>query len=630
MKFGETPLDKVKGWTLRWPLPAAAHFPRVFYSPESLARMKEAFPGLSDEVKKLLRSDMEAFAFLTGDQAQLKQAYTGHLASLRTSAYDFLDGGHNTMNTYTHRFQEILRGSARALDIALSCPNLTPEERERALAVVAFLAYKQSDPDYWPYRAYGGGPSNPNMMSIACSALATGSAMLAGHPQQRDWLELCRRLVSADIMSSISKDGAWLESPGYQGAGNTPINETVLILRNAGVVNLTADPVYGKRLQDVSTYFANLLTPPDPRFNGQRKPMALGDNTPFWNNHYAYIAHGGRDAFPTQAGNAIWAWQQMGQPIGSVGLMLLQEHVLDGSLQPVPISGKSVAIDGFGVMLRHGFDTPAESFLTYRHNDFGYGHYDEDQGSFSWFAKGMPLCTDWIDYSFQEAEYHNRVTYEQGEPAWLLAPLDQTVFTPEADYVRGHDADPMRWQRQLLFVKDAKNPGDATYLVVRDLIRTDAPTTWNVWTLAVHGSEKVEGNVAHFTGQYGVDLAITFTRPLAKPLTTLLKQHTTRSYITMKQDMTRVQASADKGGDYGVVLYPTRRGKDAEPTVRELPSGVVEVRWNDARRHLIFLFPDVREVTEAGITLKGRAAIAKIENGKTTLVPLECEIFTTK
>ncbi|HOF87989.1 MAG TPA: hypothetical protein PLZ36_07785, partial [Armatimonadota bacterium] len=282
-KFGETPLDKVKDWTLRWTLPADASFPRVFYTPESLARMRKAFPDLPNTVKTLMQEDREAHAYLTGNAAQLKQAYTQCLATLRASAHDFLDGGHNTMNTYTHRFQEILRGSGRALDIALACPDLTPEERARALAVVAFLAYKQSDPDYWPYRAYGGGPSNPNMMSIAGSALATSAAVLAGHPRQRAWLELCRRLVSADIMNSISADGAWLESPGYQGAGNTPMNETVLILRGAGVVDLTADPVYGKRLQDVSTYFANLLTPPDPRFNGQRKPMALGGNTPFWN-----------------------------------------------------------------------------------------------------------------------------------------------------------------------------------------------------------------------------------------------------------------------------------------------------------------------------------------------------------
>ena len=38
--------------------------------------------------------------------------------------------------------------------------------------------------------------------------------------------------------------------------------------------------------------------------------------------------------------------------------------------------------------------------------------------------------------------------------------------------------------------------------------------------------------------------------------------------------------------------------------------------------------PEPREVTEAGIQLKGRSGLVKIEAGQTTLVPLECERLT--
>ena len=471
VKHGATPLDKVKDWTLDWELPAGTTYPRLYYTPASIARMKHDYVDLPADIKALIHSDPPAEALLTGDEAGLKKTL-GQISELRNSAITFLTGGHDTADTYTHRFQEIVRHGATAVDIGLAAGSVLADERRQALAVVAFLAYKLSDPDYWAYHGYGGGPSNPNMMSIATDALAQCAALCAGHPRQAEWFELCRRLVCADILMSISPSGAWLESPGYQGAGNTAINMTVLILKNAGVVDLVKDPLYGQRLLAVSTYYANLLTPPDPRFGGKRMPMALGDNVPFFNNMYTYLAHSGRAAYPVEAGNAIWCWEQMGRPARGA-LLLMNEHVLDGSIQPVPITGVSTAFPGFGVMLRHGFGTSNETFMTYRQSDFAYGHYDEDQGSFSLCAKGAPLCLDWIDYSPSEAEYHNRVNYHPGELPWLTAPPDAFVTHAEADYIRSHEtalvlgshdktmardarAD---WQRQIIFVKDSRDPG---------------------------------------------------------------------------------------------------------------------------------------------------------------------------
>ena len=435
-----------------------------------------------------------------------------------------------------------------------------------------------------------------------------------------------------------SPSGAWLESPGYQGAGNTPINMTVLILKNAGVVDLVKDPVYGQRLMAVSTYCANLLTPPDPRFGGKRMPMALGDNVPFFNNMYTYLAHRGQEAFPVQAGNAIWCWEQMGRPSAGA-LLLMNEHVLDGRLQPVAITGTSAAFPGFGVMLRHGFGTSNETFLTYRQSDFAYGHYDEDQGSFSLFAKGVPLCLDWIDYSPNEAEFHNRVNYHPGGLPWLTTPPDAFVTHAEADYIRSHEAGlppgsrdqsmprdaRADWQRQIVFVKDTQDPAAATYLVFRDVVRADRPSEWNVWTLAKKGSEKIEGRVVRIEGQYGVDVVLAFYRKPPAPLTSTFLHHRTRSYIQLDQDQTRIQASAEQGGDYGVVLFPLRHGVEATPTVKELESGVVEILWKSGRRHLVFLFPEARRVTQDGVAFQGRSGLLKFEKGKMTVVPLECD-----
>ncbi|MEI8062447.1 MAG: hypothetical protein WCH84_00110 [Verrucomicrobiota bacterium] len=640
VKHGETPLDKVKDWTLEWNLPADMEFPRIYYTPASIAQMKRDYVGLPANIKSIIHSDQPAEALLTGNDAGLKKAF-GQLGELRNSAITFLTGGHNTTDTYTHRFQEIVRHSATLVDISLASNSITVEERRRALAVVAFLAYKISDSDYWAYHSYGGGPSNPNMMSIATDALAKCAALCAGHPRQKEWFELCRRLVCADILMSINPSGAWLESPGYQGAGNTPINMTVLILKNAGIIDLVKDPLYGQRLMAVSTYYANLLTPPDPRFAGKRMPMALGDNVPFFNNMYTYLAFSGRETFPVQAGNAAWCWEKMGRPSRDA-LLLMNEHVLDGSIKPAPITGTSVAVPGFGVMFRHGFGTSNETFMTYRQSNFAYGHYDEDQGSFSLFAKGAPLCLDWIDYSPNEAEYHNRVNYHPAALPWLTAPPDVFVTHAEADYVRTHEtglspscrdksmppAANTDWQRQILFVKDNQNPDAATYFVFRDVVPATHSSEWNVWTLAKPGTEKIADQTAWLEGQFGVDVALTFYRKPPASLTSLFHHHRTHSYIQMNQDQTRIQARAEIGGDYGVVLFPLRHGAEAPPVVNELASGTVEIRWATGRRHLIFLFPEVREVTQDGVTFKGRSGLVKFENGKTTIVPLECARMT--
>ena len=640
VKHGETPLDKVKDWTFEWNLPADTEFPRLYYTPASIARMKRDYAGLPADIKSIIHSDQPAEALLTGSDVGLKKAF-GQIGELRNSAIMFLTGGHNTADTYTHRFQEIVRHSTTLVDIGLASGSVTAEERRRTLAVVAFLAYKISDPDYWAYHGYGGGPSNPNMMSIATDALAKCAALCAGHPRQKEWLELCRRLVCADILMSINPSGAWLESPGYQGAGNTPINMTVLILKNAGIIDLVKDPLYGQRLMAVSTYYANLLTPPDPRFAGKRMPMALGDNVPFFNNMYTFLAFSGREAFPVQAGNAVWCWEQMGRPSRDA-LLLMNEHVLDGSIKPAPIIGTSVAVPGFGVMFRHGFGTSNETFMTYRQSDFAYGHYDEDQGSFSLFAKGAPVCLDWIDYSPNEAEYHNRVNYHPAALPWLTAPPDVFVTHTEADYVRTHEMSLVPdsrdkimprdaradWQRQIIFVKDNQNPGDATYMVFRDIVTADHSSEWNVWTLAKPGTEKIADRTAVLEGQFGVDVLLAFYRKPRAPLTSLFHHHRTRSYIQMDQNQTRIQARAETGGDYGVVLFPLRHSAEDSPSVKELESGAVEIRWATGRRHLIFLFPEVREITQDGVTFKGRAGLVKFENGKTTIVPLECVRMT--
>lgn len=664
VRHGQTPLDKVKDWVLEWPLPDQAFFPCLYYSAESVARMKQAYPRLSPEARAIVDANAGARALLLADAEAASNLFTfardrgprsgGEAEKLRELTECFLDGGQDTSRTLTHHFQVGVKMFLPQIDIALGCGVASPTERRSALATAAFLAYKQADPDYWPAHAHGGGAVNPNKITIPATALAMLAAVCQGHPERENWLRLCERIVCADILASIGPRGEWVESPGYQGAGMMPMFQTVLILRNAGIVDLLEKEPFGQRLMSASTCFANLLGPKDPRedpgnmLKGRRMPMALGHNTPFAINAYVYLAAAGAKRFPVEAGNAMWCWDQMGRPCtrqgpdaneGAMQLLLFNEGILNGAVKPVPISGKSEIFPGFGIMHRHGFDTPVETFMTFRQNDWGYSHWKWDQGSFSLFAKGAPLCIDWVDYGFDAPDMRNRVDYRPEVEPWLVKPPEAVILKPEADYVRARHAGAppdktgmhmdvdarTEWQRQYILIKDNKDPGDATYLVFRDAVTTGRPSTWNCWTLAKADSQAFDGNTAKVRGQFGVDVVFSFFRKPPGALNGAFQQHKTGSYINMMQDMVRVQAGSPADGDYGVVLYPVRRGIDTAPAVKELPGGTVELAWPGGRRHLVFLFPETREVEEAGYRFKGRAGLVKQDGKAVSLVPLECE-----
>ena len=148
------------------------------------------------------------------------------------------------------------------------------------------------------------------------------------------------------------------------------------------------------------------------------------------------------------------------------------------------------------------------------------------------------------------------------------------------------------------------------------------PGTTNVWTMAQKGSEKIEGNMALLKGQFSVDVSLFFFRKPPKPLSSKFHHFQPRS-LKFPQDQTRIQASSDEGGDFGYVLYPLRRGTDKEPAVRELKNGVVEIKWDDQKRHLIFLFPESTKVEAAGIQFEGRAGVLKLDQGGRRWLELE-------
>jgi len=604
VKHGETPLDTVKDWVLAWDDPGdTPPFPRVLLTPERLAALRKT------------HGNDPQYALFFDPKEQKKQ-------------------------------------------FGWACPNLTDAQRRRARTLAAFYAYKQSSPDYWPVNEYANGPSNPNMIDINACALSVTTSILRGHPEWKNWTELVSRVAQASYRASVSDDGVWYESPGYQWAGNTAANLSLLTLARHGVLDINSLPQAAK----VNTYVAHLLSPPDPRFRGvrpgvtlpegmkipnfaehytrqfglteaqlrqysykKRMPAALGDNMPFHAAFQAWIAGSIKDKFPIEAGHGMWAWRQMGRP-GIFGDVNVSRAAVDETVKSIPIDGKTKFFPGFGVMFRHGFDTPDETFVTFRWTDHAFGHYHRDFGSFSLYAKGVPLCLDWMYHSFNGSEYHNNMT--PGGQSWGETKLREFASKPGADYARGKQ--PIRvsapkagdWQRQVLFVKDEADPGDKTYVVVRDVFQSKEKNTCNVWTMSAEPPRFEGDSIAHLKGQFDVDAHIIFFRKPPAPLTTRVAVHKKNVYwYDMRQTQHRVQASADSAADYGYIIYATKPGQKP-PTVTVAEGGVLRLRFADGVEHVLFLFPETKSVTLDRLSFAGRCGVAKKKAGKWALTLL--------
>ena len=617
-QWGETPLDKVKDWVLDW---GADRF-------QTERKYKVTDRG---------RGSMPYFA------------------------EQFLNGGQQWHDTYIHVHQT-WTGEGDAWDRYQEMLKTAPADQRLSLrAGAAFVMYKQTDPDYWPEGNWIG-PSNPNMIYMGNSAMVLGAVALRDHPAAKAWAARGTKAVQQNLIRSTSADGAWIECPGYDGAGISPILQAALELRRAGLGDLFADG----RLLKVAMYHANMVTPPDPRtgdkvrhlpeygdsWDLRRQDHDGGRNGPrptFWKKMVPIY----KDTHPREVGQILWA---LGEKTGPVPI--------------VPIEGKSQQVAGFGAIFRHAFNTPNESYLAIHQDSFGFGHYHFDLGALTFFGKGAPLCTDWPSMytpQINEAWMHNCVSVNRINRFAYRGRPHASLLTPRADYTRSRvyydnahppKGDPKEddvgalptkcWQRQVVFIKGS-NPESTAYLVVRDSVNDDQPTEWNLWTLS--DKLRLQKKQAHVRGLYGVDLTIGFfVGPDEVPSTEMfgfgdpppgtpkggnakwtepaagVKEVEVPRQFLYQQNVVRL--ATPKGGEYGAVIFPLGP-KDKEPQIVSGPQGTVTV-FSAEGEDTIFVYPTDRSVKVGDIVFEGRAGVVCRRGGKVEFHLLEGKTLRAK
>ena len=394
------------------------------------------------------------------------------------------------------------------------------------------VGYIYTDLDSWPGWHSGWGPGNPNFHTDKYMGAIYAAVTMRDHPHAKDWLAFGRSCLDEDLAKVfLPPDGVGSECPGYSGYSLGLQAEVSKAIFDVGLGNpLAENPLVAKSV----TWHRKLLTPFDRRL-GLRHEAPIGD-THRWTSGLKF--------------GELVRFYEKDAPAVARELHLAEQLVAAKAAGPQGTEGldwSSQAFKGFGVILRHAFGTPQESFLSLKSGSAG-GHYHNEDQTFHWYHRGTPISLDY-NCSYHprgdHAALHNGITLgaagtvknnarnaevEALEQPFGPADVVRTAFTATADVIvtdrrirslamcplDPHDTEfnrdyPSRkieaeHRRLLLLSKHAEQAPFSDYLVVRDEIRTDQPQQVNLHLLARFA--KIDGDRVLLSGQWDQDILV--------------------------------------------------------------------------------------------------------------------------
>lgn len=519
-------------------------------------------------------------------------------------------GAYATYSMWTFRSLTHIRYESLAA-VVDSTADLTAADRRELRALLAYQAYFLNSTDAFPW-GVGSHLGNPNMSIMAVNARVKSSSPIADHPEFRRWGEWTVAFMRDYIERFTRASGATYECPSYTlGVTLTELGEANRLLMAENIGDAFETPRLARSLR----FAFNWLLPPDLRFNGLRTIMPIG-NTSYQSvppdMAELYIDYF-RNRDPELAGQVQWF---ANQTLPEARRLALVEDA-------VPDLG-SAWIGDYGVVMRHGFGTPHE---TYFHMMAGntLGHYENtDHMVYSLYAKGHPIHLHFGNGyfpMFRRPWLRNGITVD-GRRHWsferITARVETAAFTPETEYVYAAlDIDEllpeapeypppyperddlprvpveriptMTWQRRVLFLKD-DDPAGPNYFVLRDTFggRPTKPTDLSLWFLA--DDMQREGDVFQFDGQLPVDMDVFVHTPADSEPHTDTFGHVQQPYGRLTGDdldwypdrqrretqmLLRLRQPVGKG--YLVVLYPRLKENDPPARFTRLADGVARI-----------------------------------------------------
>jgi hypothetical protein len=501
-KFGAWPLDEVKDWTLDWPDPLA----------------NATWAATSSEQARRLLDRMRRWI-------ALKRA-TGNF-------------GLYTMHDYfevTQWKSDRNMGQSDLIEVIDDPKQLTADDRKLLRRYAAYQAYVINSLEAFPWGT-GAHLGNPNMSIMAMNARVFSSALIKDHPMFNTWGQWSLDFTKGYIARYTRDSGAAYECPSYtMGVSMKQMADLNATLMAAGIGDAFDSDLFRKAVR----FTLNWLLPPDLRFSGKRMVMPIGNTSyQFYPPELAsQLVTYFQDRAPQLAGQVQWATNQT-----------LPEAKQVRIVQDITPPLGSTWVKDYGVIMRHGFGTPYETYFFMMAGNC-LSHYEtSDQMVYSLYAKGQPINLHFGNGYFPmlgRPWLRNGISVDH-RVHWaferLYAQVNTAAFMPATEYAHASldmdellppcgeyppdygktDPDPpdylhpesmplMTWHRQILFVKD-EDPKGPNYFVVRDSFggKPTKPTDDSFWFLA-NGFSR-QGDVFHFEGQLPVDMDVFVNSP---------------------------------------------------------------------------------------------------------------------
>lgn len=664
---GALTLNKVKDWIVDWPDAGEAH-PRVFCKAED-------FPAIRKKVRavpELHRNYLETRQFHAADR-YLIEGKPGRLAEVEEATHakelvqGILDRGY-AGPTYALGLSRPMRRYAMACDILWN--GFTADERREARRVCALAAYIMTDGDWWQYVLRKGETTYlPNFNSDVFGCAGMMGMFLSDHPCSQAWTRFLVDCMDLELERHVRLDGGGEENvgaylPATWGMFYFP---PLWALRHCGIKDYSKDP----RVLAGARFFLKAIEPENARDNGLRQLPPIGHH-PHARKALplaAFLAAFVKKSDPALAKQLMWAWRATGSVVyrngdhtGLLGEPLTRHYIFhDPTISAVAPSMESHNLPHVGAVLR-SHDMSGKGSYVFLKAGRVHSHHDEDEGSFHYYGRGVPLALDGLPVqNGATATQHNAVTFgKYGQPSGLV---ERFVTTPAVDYVRariaprGFCSDTMYvddthrsgWERQILMVK-AHRPGGVEYVVVKDTACGPDACQWNLDVLSRKPVQTESGRIwfpGHREPGFGMGLDVTVMEPFAarmvfeegvvneglksaagrrKLLATSGGSGAALLYTVTEHWLLHLPAAA--GSTFVVTLFP-RRQNEMAPVVRYLErEETVEITHGEGR-DLIFLRPNpMVDTSVSGALFRGRAGLVRERKGRRTAHALDASCLT--
>ncbi|MHB9132832.1 MAG: hypothetical protein ACYDBB_17320 [Armatimonadota bacterium] len=675
IKYSEFPLDEVKDYAFDFtPGKAGRTHPFLLFTQEDITRVRKqakTVPAVQKELARVVeylnRCNVDSLVVKIqqpeGWKAFFRENYvgnnlfemvpTGYLASDEKKYGIMLAAGvkgmaGEVMDTFLEAptragiggygpwFSANWLRLLLAYDTIADSEYLTADEKQYIQAVLVFGSHFLAHPDYWNTEK-GLCSANPNMTSMIRLPLGLLAMFQDGHPRSASWLVSAEKELQHELKEWVAPGGAWIENPGYQAASL----DGMLLLAQA-VKNVTGrDYFIDPQLKATLDYYGFILTPPDLRFPpnkaaGVTAPMTLpsiGDGfAGFITTFNGWAAQSTAKTDPAFSARQQFYWNAQNNYLSGGGRAQGYTLALTNAELPAATPDTlSRPLPGFGSILRTSWTDPKASYIAHRG---GYwptlGHWHYDYNEIVYHAKGVPLCVDfgncYVPVHRCEPFYHNTVSFDLDKSSrtgkWGLweskdaDALDVRSLPRTLDYSTGRSVagGNQRNDRYVLLVKSA-DPMGATYVVMRDRTQDGQPNQefyWNLWCLSKE--PEIAGNIAHFPGQFGVDLDAHVLAPANPKFITDKWGYKEQIYVWGWFEEIQHGVHVRKQGsteDFFTVLYPRAPGQGAAGVTSLGDGRGAEVKHMEGTDIFLLSPGKPATLTSGNVQLAGEVAFAR-------------------